>query len=97
MATVILQGTEEEVHIPTWVVDLESFRRWYNSDDFPESGRIDYIQGAVWVDTARQAQTKAYRWTFLLSGIAHPNFDRSLRELTPRGHARVAELARAIA
>jgi hypothetical protein len=43
------------------------------------------------------AQKKAYRWTFLLSGITHPNFDKSLRELTPRGHARVAELARAIA
>ena len=44
-----------------------------------------------------KAQTKAYRWTFLLSGIRHPNFDRSLRELTVRGHARVGELARAIA
>ena len=44
-----------------------------------------------------KAQTKAYRWTFLLSGITHPNFDRSLRELTARGHARVGELARAIA
>jgi hypothetical protein len=44
----------------------------------------------------RQAQLKAYRWTFLLSGITHPTFDRSLRELSPRGHARVAELARAI-
>jgi len=42
-------------------------------------------------------QTKAYRWTFLLSGITHPSFDKSLRELTPRGHARVADLARAIA
>jgi len=42
-------------------------------------------------------QTRAYRWTFLLSGITHPIFDRSLRELTAAGHARVAELARAIA
>src|SRR5262249_5235845 len=41
-------------------------------------------------------QVKAYRWTFLLSGITHPNFDRSLSELTAKGHARVAELARAI-
>ena len=29
--------------------------------------------------------------------MTHPNFDKSLRELSPRGHARVAELARAIA
>jgi hypothetical protein len=43
------------------------------------------------------AQTRAYRWTFLLSGMTHPNFAKSLRELTPRGHARVAQLAKAIA
>jgi len=43
------------------------------------------------------AQTRAYRWTFLLSGMTHPNFDKSLRELTTRGHARVAQLAKAIA
>ena len=43
------------------------------------------------------AQTRAYRWTFLLSGMTHPNFDKSLRELTPQGHARVAQLAKAIA
>ena len=45
----------------------------------------------------REAQLKAYRWTFLLSGMTHPKFDRSLRELAEAGHARVGELARAIA
>ena len=30
----------------------------------------------------RRAQLKAYRWTFLSSGMTHPNFDRSLRELS---------------
>lgn len=44
-----------------------------------------------------EAQTKAYRWTFLVSGMTHPNFDRSLRELSSRGHERVGELARAVA
>jgi hypothetical protein len=44
-----------------------------------------------------RAQTKAYRWTFLLSGMTHPNFDRSLLELSARGHERVGQLARAIA
>jgi hypothetical protein len=42
------------------------------------------------------AQLKSYRWTFLLSGITHPNFDRSLRELSPDGHRRVGELAAAL-
>lgn len=45
----------------------------------------------------REAQLKAYRWTFLLSGMTHPKFDQSLRELATAGHARVGELARAIA
>ena len=31
------------------------------------------------------------------SGMTHPNFDKSLRELSARGHERVGELARAIA
>ena len=44
-----------------------------------------------------EAQTKAYRWTFLASGMTHPNFDRSLRELSARGHERVEELSRAVA
>jgi hypothetical protein len=44
-----------------------------------------------------QAQTRAYRWTFLESGMTHPSFDRSLRELSARGHERVGELARAVA
>jgi hypothetical protein len=42
------------------------------------------------------AQLKAYRATFLVSGLTHPNFDKALRELTPRGHARVAELTQAL-
>jgi len=41
-------------------------------------------------------QVRSYRWTFLLSGMTHPNFDRSLRELSVDGHRRVGELARAI-
>jgi hypothetical protein len=45
----------------------------------------------------REAQLKAYRWTFLVSGMTHPKFDASLRELAAAGHARVGELARAIA
>jgi len=44
-----------------------------------------------------RAQIKAYRWTFLLSGMTHPNFDKSLRELSAQGHERVTQLARAIA
>ena len=44
-----------------------------------------------------EAQTKAYRWTFLASGMTHPNFDRSLRELSAGATSGSRELARAVA
>jgi Uma2 family endonuclease len=43
-----------EVCIPEWVVDLESFRRWADADDFPENGRIWYLPGGVWVDMSKE-------------------------------------------
>jgi Uma2 family endonuclease len=43
-----------QVDIPPWVVDLASFRRWAEQDDFPEQGRICYLQGNVWVDVSRE-------------------------------------------
>jgi len=41
---------EETVRVPDWVKNLESFRRWYLSDDFPDFGVISYIQKEVWLD-----------------------------------------------
>jgi Uma2 family endonuclease len=38
------------LRIPGWIVDLGSFSRWVKSDEFPSQGRIDYLQGEVWVD-----------------------------------------------
>jgi Uma2 family endonuclease len=49
MPAVIWQ-LDEEVRIPEWVVDLHSFRRWTDSDEFPEEGRIDYLEGEIWID-----------------------------------------------
>lgn len=80
MPAVILQQGDpyvqhEEVRIPEWVVDLESFRRWYHSSEFPEEGRIDYIRGVVWVDmtmeqvfTHVQAKTE---FTVVLGGLVN--------------------------
>jgi Uma2 family endonuclease len=36
--------------IPEWVQDLDSFRRWTRSDDFPERGRIVYLGNTIWID-----------------------------------------------
>lgn len=52
MTTVILDAAE--VHIPAWVVDLQSFRRWVESDDLPEKTRIWYLKGEVWVDMSKE-------------------------------------------
>ncbi len=43
-----------QIDFPPWVVDLESFRRWTDQEDFPENGRICYLQGNVWADMSRE-------------------------------------------
>src|SRR5205823_5487874 len=45
---------ETAVRIPAWVVDRLSFRRWLNSDTFPEVGRIGFLAGEVWVDMSKE-------------------------------------------
>jgi Uma2 family endonuclease len=45
---------DERIQIPGWVVDLESFRRWADDDDFPEKGRISFLKGDVWVDMSME-------------------------------------------
>ena len=45
---------EEIGRIPPDIVDLESFRRWARSDDFPERGRFSYLAGKLWVDLSME-------------------------------------------
>jgi Uma2 family endonuclease len=42
------------VDIPAWIVNLESFLRWAAMDEFPESGRLCYLTGRVWVDMSME-------------------------------------------
>jgi Uma2 family endonuclease len=44
----------EKVRIPAWIVDHSSFRRWTYSDAFPETGRVCYFHGEVWVDMSKE-------------------------------------------
>jgi hypothetical protein len=39
---------------------------------------------------------RAYRWTFLVSGLEHPNFVRIVGELTTRGQAKLQAAAKAL-
>jgi Uma2 family endonuclease len=41
---------DERVRIPAGITDLAAFRRWAHSEDFPEQGRIAYLNGTVWID-----------------------------------------------
>jgi Uma2 family endonuclease len=52
MSTFVVE--DEAVHIPEWVQSLESFRQWARSDEFPETGRICYLSGEVWVDMSKE-------------------------------------------
>ncbi|HZV05202.1 MAG TPA: Uma2 family endonuclease [Gemmataceae bacterium] len=52
MVTIVIES--DEVNIPEWVTDLNSFRRWADSEDFPETGRICYLNGEVWVDMSKE-------------------------------------------
>jgi Uma2 family endonuclease len=40
--------------IPAWVNDLESYRRWARSAEFPERGRYAYLDGEMWVDPSME-------------------------------------------
>lgn len=41
---------EENLRIPEDALSFDGFQRWTESDGFPETGRIDYLEGNVEVD-----------------------------------------------
>jgi Uma2 family endonuclease len=51
MSTIVIS---DQVRIPSWVNDLESFRRWSRTDDYPEQGWVSYLDGEIWVDTSME-------------------------------------------
>ena len=52
MTRVFLEA--EAIHVPAWVTDLESFRRWSDDDAFPEAGQISFLRGEVWIDMSKE-------------------------------------------
>jgi Uma2 family endonuclease len=71
MGTVVVA---DQVRIPSWVNDLESFRRWGRSDDYPERGWVSFLDGEIWVDTHLEQLFTHNRvktcFTIALGGIA---------------------------
>jgi hypothetical protein len=47
-------------------------------------------------DEIRAHQHRAYRWTFLVSGLEHPNFVRIVDELTDSGTDKIEAAAQAL-
>jgi Uma2 family endonuclease len=43
-----------ELTIPAEVVDINSFRGWVDSPNYPERGRIWWLGGKVWADMSRE-------------------------------------------
>src|SRR5581483_9903824 len=39
-----------DLHVPAWVIDLNSFRRWIHEGDIPEKLRIHFLRGEIWTD-----------------------------------------------
>lgn len=73
MNTVLCE--DEQLLIPSSVTDLDSFRRWSDSDEFPDFGRVWYLQGGVWVDMSKEDifshnQVKT-EFTVVLGGLAN--------------------------
>jgi Uma2 family endonuclease len=70
MSTIVIA---DQVRIPSWVNDLESFRRWSRSPDYPERGWVSFLNGEIWVDmsmeqlfTHNQVKTE---FTVVLGGL----------------------------
>jgi Uma2 family endonuclease len=49
-----ITNESDQVQVPEWVVDLDSFRRWADTDEFPDTGRIYFLKGEVWVDMSKE-------------------------------------------
>jgi Uma2 family endonuclease len=60
------------LRIPGWVNDLASFRRWLESGEFPEEGRLSHLNGDLWVDMSMETvvhnQVKS-RFSITLGGL----------------------------
>ncbi len=54
MVSVLIHQDELHVEVPLGLRSFDEFRRWARSDEFPEHGRIDYIDGRMEVDMAAE-------------------------------------------
>jgi Uma2 family endonuclease len=41
---------DDKITIPGWIDCLEAYRRWAESDEYPQSGWVSFLDGTIWVD-----------------------------------------------
>jgi hypothetical protein len=63
---------EESIRIPPGLENLEAFRRWARSDDFPERGRFAYLRGEIWVDLSTEQAFTHNQVKTRYSGVLDP-------------------------
>ena len=44
----------ERLTVPKWVTNLDTFRRWLDTDDLPEHTRAWFLRGEVWIDMSKE-------------------------------------------
>ena len=73
MAVTVISA-DGTISVPSWVIDIDAFRRWTDSDDFPKDGRIWWLCGEVWADMSKEQifthLVVKNEYYFTLTGIA---------------------------
>lgn len=57
------------IGIPGWVVDHASFRRWFYLPEFPEEGRVSFLNGEVIFNLSRQQIYSHVRMKTIVSAV----------------------------
>jgi Uma2 family endonuclease len=45
---------DDNVCVPSWIVDLDTYRQWAHSAQYPERGSISFLDGQIWVDLSME-------------------------------------------
>ena len=70
METIFASGAEQ-VAMPAWVRDYESFHRWTHSAAFPDEGKVCFINGKVWLDLSMEERLSHNRVRTEVGAVLH--------------------------
>jgi hypothetical protein len=78
--------------------EIEWFTQLHYVEHVRERTELDELFRDIlrfhWIDESRHAhQRRSYRWTFLVSGLEHPNFVGIVEQLTANGADKLSQAA----